>query len=293
MPSTEIPAATPVEVPSGKELLALVRRQVGLGPRCPGAPGHRALRELLAAQLEAACDERVTQEFRLELPWGAAACANLAGVIRCPSSAPPLLLGTHFDTRWLADREPDPARRGLPIPGANDGGSGTAVLLGLLPVLARLRREGRLEREVQLVFFDAEDVGGIAGLPFSLGARRWVRDFPLRRPGEALVLDMVGGRGMELDVDAHALGHPGSLRLTREVFALGRGLDGGVFRGRKLKAVISDHFPFLRAGVPSCLLIDLDYPEWHTQADLPEAMEGRSLATIAAVALRFLLRPPA
>jgi len=279
------------EAPAGAELLELVRRQVELGPRCPGAAGHRAAREWIAGRLAAAADEWACQEFQVELPWGPAECANLAGVFQARTpAAKPLLLGTHFDTRWIADREPEPARRGQPIPGANDGGSGTAIFLGLLPILARLA--GALPRDVQVVFFDAEDVGDIGGLPFSAGARRYARRPPLRLPGEVLILDMVGGRGLELDVDAHAFAHAPGLRLTREVFSLGRELDGRIFAGRKVKPVISDHFPFLQAGIPSCLLIDLDYPEWHTQGDLPDALADHSLATVAAVVLRFLLRPP-
>jgi hypothetical protein len=106
-----------------------------------------------------------------------------------------------------------------------------------------------------------------------------------------VVLDMVGGRNLELDVEAQCLEHPPSLELTRRVFAAGRQVDGAVFRGAKWKAIVSDHYPFLRAGIASCLLADLDYPEWHTQADLPAAMSERSLATISEALLRFLRGP--
>ena len=283
--------------PAREPLLELVRRQVELGPRFPGSESHRLLVRELAERLATHAGEVHTQSFRVDLPSGAVECSNLTGVFRGrrPASAgpaaPTLLLGTHFDTRLVADREPDPALRERPIPGANDGGSGTAVLLSLLPELARLSADGELAREVRVVFFDAEDVGGIGGLPFSLGAWKYARESPLPPPGEVLVLDMVGGSGLELDVDGHALGHAPSLELTRRVFASGRQADGGVFRGAKLKHVISDHYPFLRKGLASCLLIDLDYPEWHTQADLPSAMSERSLATIAAAVSRFLREP--
>ena len=102
---------------------------------------------------------------------------------------------------------------------------------------------------------------------------------------------MVGGRGLALDVEGQTLDHPPSLELTRRVFAAGRRVDAAVFRAAKLKSIISDHYPFLRMGIASCLLIDLDYPEWHTQADLPAALSERSLATVAAAVLRFLQEP--
>jgi len=281
---------------AGQPLLDLVRRQVDLGPRYPGSEAHRLLSCELAGRLEEHAAEAHRQRFTVRLPGGPAECGNLTGIFRPaeaerPPALPPLLLGTHFDTRLTADREPEQASRARPIPGANDGGSGTAILLSLLPELARLSAAQELDREVRVVFFDAEDVGGIGNLPFSLGAWRYAREPPLPPPGEVLVLDMVGGKGLELDLDGHCLDHPASLELTRRVFAAGRLTDAAAFRGAKVKRVICDHYPFLWSGIASCLLIDLDYPEWHTQADLPEAMSERSLATIAAAVLRFLQEP--
>jgi Zn-dependent M28 family amino/carboxypeptidase len=277
----------------GQPLLGLVRQQVRLGPRTPGSEAHQRLAQELRKQLEKHGAEVHRQPFSVRLPGGSVECANLTGIFR-PRQAggrapgPSLLLGTHFDTRLIADREPDPTLRDRPIPGANDGASGTAILLSLLPELQRLAASGELGREVRVVFFDAEDVGGIGGLPFSLGAWRYARESPLPPPGEVLVLDMVGGRGLELDLDGNSMDHPPSLELTRRVFDAGRLVDPAVFRGAKVKRVICDHYPFVWSGIASCLLIDLDYPEWHTQADLPDAMSERSLATVAATVLRCL-----
>lgn len=280
----------------GGPLLELVRWQVALGPRWPGSEAHRLLARELAERLEEHAAEVHRQAFCVRLPAGTAKCANLTGIFRpsSPTAAgrlPPLLVGTHFDTRLIADREPNPALRNRPIPGANDGGSGTAILLSLLPELSRMAASGELEREVRVVFFDAEDVGGIAGHPFSLGAWRYARYPPLPPPGEALILDMVGGRGLQLDVDAQVLEHRPSLELTLRVFAAGRIVDAGVFRGAKWKRIICDHYPFLRVGIAACLLIDLDYPEWHTHSDLPQAMSERCLATVSGAVMRFLREP--
>ncbi len=291
------PPAEPSAEPSAGPLLELVRFQVGLGPRCPGSEAHRSLVRELGRRLEEQAAEVHRQDFAVRLPDGSVECTNLTGVFRWrPANGParppaPLLLGTHFDTRLIADREPDASLRSRPIPGANDGGSGTAILLSLLPELARLAAAGRLQRDVRVVFFDAEDVGGLGGQPFALGAWHYARQPPLPPPGEVVVLDMVGGSGLELDVEEQALGHLPSLELTRRVFAAGRAVDGAAFRGAKGKAIISDHYPFLKEGIACCLLADLDYPEWHTQSDLPAAMSERSLATVAAALMRFLQEP--
>lgn len=263
----------------------LVRMQVELGPRVPGTAAHDGLAGRLHAALAAHAPRAFRQEFEVPFRGGRLACANLVGLFPCAGQPRegPLLLGTHYDTRPRADREPDPRLREVPIPGANDGGSGTAVLLHLLPRLAGLR----LRRDLLVAFFDAEDLGNIDGRPFSIGAAH-LAAHPVagREPSDVIVLDMVGGEGMVLDLDAFSLSHPPSRRLTADVFGLGAARGFAPFCGDKpnrLKAIESDHYPFLRRGIASCILIDIDYPQWHTQADLPGSVSPASLAVTAGV----------
>jgi glutaminyl-peptide cyclotransferase len=273
-----------------------VEEQVRLGPRVPGSAPHDLLAGLLEQRLRAHTRETVCQEFSVEFLGARLACANILGVFR--SKAPegprrlPLLIGTHYDTRPRADRETDPALREHPIPGANDGGSGTAVLQRLLPWLA----DRELDRDVAVAFFDAEDLGDIDGMEFSIGADHCAAH-PLRGflPAEVVALDMVGGADMVFDVDAHCMAHPGSRLLTAELFRLGVSAGWGPFvrdKPGRLKHIVSDHYPFLKRGVPSCILIDIDYPQWHTQADDLEAISGESLAVTEAAIELFLSRTP-
>ena len=137
---------------------------------------------------------------------------------------------------------------------------------------------------VAVAFLDAEDLGNIDGNEFALGAA-WLAGHPVKdfSPSEAVILDMVGGRDMVLDIDAHILQHGPSRLLTTAVFRIGTSRGWLPFAGdkpRRLKLIISDHTPFARAGVAACLLIDIDYPQWHTQADLPAAMSEASLGII-------------
>jgi hypothetical protein len=267
----------------------LVRWQVGFGHRYPGTDGHAAFREALGERLDDTGLPLYRQEFDLRFRRRKCACTNF--IVHVAGSEPaergPLLIGTHFDTRPIADRETDPGLRDQPIAGANDGGSGTAVLLHLLGTF----KDHRPNRDLLLVFFDAEDVGNLEGYEFSMGARYLAANplpFP---PMQVLILDMIGGRDMVLDVDAHALNHEPSLQLTREVFSVANNLGARPFTARKpnkIKYIICDHSPFLAAGIPSCILIDIDYPEWHTQRDRPEAMSGESMALVEDVILSWL-----
>jgi glutaminyl-peptide cyclotransferase len=288
--------------PAGpRGLMSLVRMQTSLGPRVPGSEAHDRLRDVIQSRLESSADATRVQRFRATFGGRTVECANIAGFFGAKATAAAgisrrrsgaLLLGTHYDTRPRADRERDPVKRENPIPGANDGGSGTAILLDLLGKLG----ESELKRDVAVVFFDAEDLGNIDGNQFSLGAE-YLASHPLDGfPGisEVLVLDMVGGRDMILDIDANAMRHEESFELTRRVFEAGEGIGGEPFlrskRGR-VKCIVCDHWPFLRRGIPSCILIDIDYPEWHTHDDLPEAMSERSLCVIEEAISLFLTRP--
>ena len=279
--------------------MRLVEDQVNLGPRVPGTGPHDALAHLLEERLRDHGADITVQGFPVQFRGALLSCRNVVGVFRAADEvgdAPgaPLLLGTHYDTRIRADREPDPGRRELPIPGANDGGSGTAVLLHMLPRLSRKS----LACDVAVAFLDAEDLGNIDGKDFALGAE-WLAGHPLEgwAPQEAVILDMVGGKDMVFDIDAHILSHPSSRRLTTELFSTGLSQGWQPFvRDKKdrLKYIISDHTPFFRRGIPACILIDIDYPQWHTQADLPDAMSAESLGVTEEALWLFLTsRQPA
>jgi glutaminyl-peptide cyclotransferase len=276
----------------GQAMHGLVRMQTGLGPRVPGSGAHDELAGRLEQALARQAPRALRQEFTVAFRGARLRCANLVGIFPAAGepTGGPLLLGTHYDTRPRADREPDPALREVPIPGANDGGSGTAVLLHMLDWLAARQ----FTRDVLVAFFDAEDLGNIDGKPFSLGAAH-LAAHPVggRAPEEVVVLDMVGGEGMVLDLDAFSLSHPPSRRLTAAVFGLGASQGFRPFAADKpgrLKAIESDHYPFLRRGTASCILIDIDYPQWHTQADLPEAVSPASLAVTREALSLFLSR---
>jgi hypothetical protein len=276
--------------------MELVRWQLGFGSRCPGSESHERFRRALQARLVPLVDRVWTQSFSLKIRSRTVECCNTVGWLgagRSSTSAEvgeaPLLLGTHFDTRLRADREPDEKLRERPIPGANDGGSGTAVLLHLLERLS-VAPPGR---DLLFAFFDAEDVGDIDGHPFGVGARVFAADPLPRMPAEVVILDMVGGRNLNLDIDRHTEHYSASRRLTEELWQVARGLGVEAFcreKPQKRKYVICDHTPFLLRGIPSCVLIDIDYPQWHTQQDLPAAMSGSSMAAVEEVLLAWLHR---
>jgi Zn-dependent M28 family amino/carboxypeptidase len=187
---------------------------------------------------------------------------SLQNVLASKGSGPPLLIGAHYDTRRVADLDPDPGQRGQPITGANDGASGVAVLLEL----ARVLDVDRLPYEVVLTFFDAEDQGGSAGWEWFVGSSRVAEQMAAdhREDFAGLVLlDMIG------DLDQRVCRAADSTQsIADPLFAAATQLGYAQWLPSECRYHVSDdHTPFLNRGLPAVDLIDFDYQYWHTLAD--------------------------
>ena len=177
---------------------------------------------------------------------------NLAGR---RGAGPVVILGAHYDSRRRADRnslEPD-----LPVPGADDGASGVAVLLEL----ARALDFEQADRQVWLVFFDAEDNGRLDGWDWCVGSRQFaefVRQEKERGTEfEAMVLvDMVGDADPRFPMEGYS---DPALAETLWSAAADLGYADAFPRTRGM-SIIDDHLPFRDLGIPSVDIIDFDYP---------------------------------
>ena len=285
-------ASAPRYPVDGARLHARVVRQVGMGPRVPRTPGHAAVVAWLNAELgrlgarvevQAFPDTVAGQtlEVRNVRAWFPAAGRRDGGPPRR------LLLAAHYDTRPWSDQDPDASRRSLPIAGANDGGSGVAVLLEIAELLSR--RPAPVE--VELAFFDCEDQGREAHPEeYSRGARGYARRLGADRQVAAFLFDMVGDRDLGIYPEGYSSAHAANLvamvwegaRLTGA-----RGFQEGIRHN-----VVDDHIPLIEAGLPTVDIIDLDYPAWHTQADRPDQVSPESLAQVARVAAWLVYDSP-
>lgn len=272
----------------GRRALELVRRQTELGIRAPGTVGHEravALFEELLVELGLAV---TLQGWTVPLslaPGGVAQLTNVLARIPGRQPGPSTLVATHYDTRWIADNDPDPRRRGQPIPGANDGGSGSAVQLEL----ARLLCHRAPRHDVILGFMDGEDLGDIEGHEYALGSAHMAANPGALQPDQVIALDMVGGDQMRLNLELNSLLHdPRAARLMSELFARGRQLELAPFSDSEPRMIRSDHWPWIEAGVPAVLLIDIDYPWWHTHQDTLDHCSPDSLEAVGRVLLEQL-----
>src|SRR5207248_3490460 len=112
----------------GNRAFDLLKKQVAFGPRVAGRPSYVACRDFLLQSLKQSADQASLQEFTGTFEGKPIPMANLIARWK-PKGAGGVLLCAHWDTRPRADQEQNPALQRQPIPGANDGASGVAVLL--------------------------------------------------------------------------------------------------------------------------------------------------------------------
>jgi Zn-dependent M28 family amino/carboxypeptidase len=234
-----------------------------MGPRVPGTDGHAQIQEWIERELvEAGWQVEIQESEALGHP-----IENI--VVRRTDEPPQIILGAHYDTRMYADSDPDPAQHTNPVPGANDGASGVAVLLEL----ARSLPEQTVP--VWLVFFDAEDNGRIEGWDWILGSREFVANNP-DPPRAAIIVDMIGDADLNIYKEQNS-----NPELTDEIWGVARKLGyESKFIPEYKHSMLDDHTPFVQAGIPAVDIIDFDYPYWHTVQDTPDKVSAESLDAV-------------
>ena len=244
--------------------------QCQLGPRVPGSTASRKTGEYILRELRRAGWQTERQEFTYR-------GVELQNVIGRKGKGPLVIVGAHYDCRAHADR--DPTDRRAPVPGANDGASGVAVLLEL----ARSLDANRLHNEVWLAFFDAEDQGDIDGWPWSVGARQVAANLT-QRPEFVIVVDMVGDKDQQLHWEWMS-----TRWLSERVWALAAEMGYQTHFVPDYKhSITDDHVPFLERALPAIDIIDFDYPPWHTTDDTPDKVSAASLERVGRVLERLL-----
>lgn len=269
----------------GEAAFTLIETQCSFGPRNPGGPGHEAMLEWLVATLRSRADAVSVQRFVVAAPAGNVELTNVIASFR-PDERERVLLCAHWDTRAVAERDPDPAKRETPIAGANDGASGVAVLLELARVMAaRGPAVG-----VDLVFFDGEDGGDGGGLgEWCLGSSYYAAHLGEYSPRYAVVIDMVGDADLGIPKEPNSLSAaPG---VVERVWEAARAVGAESFGERSGPAMYDDHVPLIRGGIPAIVVIDPHYRYWHTVEDTPDKCSASSLAEVGAVVVRLVYHP--
>lgn len=173
---------------------ANVKKQVDFGTRVTGSEGHKKAQEWFIEKFKSYGAEVEVQKFDANFHYGnKAKAANIIARFN-PNHPKKVIIAAHYDTRYMAEKDSDPAMKNKPIDGADDGASGVAVILEL----ARLLNKYPIDLGVDLVLFDAEDNGDEAGGDESwcLGSQYWSKQAAANRykADFGILLDLVGAK---------------------------------------------------------------------------------------------------
>ena len=270
--------ALPVD---GARALARVKLQVEMGPRIAGTPGDAKLREWIVSEATR-LGGRVERQAFVDSSLGRAIALENIIVHYGPANGRRILFCAHFDSRPWCDQDPDSTWHDQPMPAANDGGSGVAVLFEL----AELMHRKAPPLGVDLVFFDGEDLGtDKKPEDFCLGSKGYAKRLPPQgdgaRPIAGFLLDMVGDRDLGIWSERSSADRASNLAVL--VSEAARASEAPHFHAQVRWNITDDHIPLLDAGLPTVDLIDFDYPAWHTHRDLPDQVSAASLAEVARV----------
>jgi glutaminyl-peptide cyclotransferase len=277
---------------SGPQAMAHLEKICDLGPRISGSPGMTAQRTLLVTHFRAAGARVTGQAFKTEdRRTGKPVHMENLIVEWHAERKERVLIGVHYDTRPFPDRDPvDPQGTFL---GANDGGSGVAVLMELACFMPAL--SGPVG--VDFVCFDAEEYVFGPREPYCLGstyfARRYVADRRadprLHRYRAGVILDMVADKDLQIWQEQQSVMWPDTQPIVAELWGVAARLGVREFVPRPKYTVQDDHVPLrMIAKIPTCDIIDFDYPAWHTTADTPANCAPESLQAVGRVTLAWL-----
>jgi Zn-dependent M28 family amino/carboxypeptidase len=245
--------------------------------------------EWLERELRARADSVEVQAFAHVTAAGdTLALRNIIARFR-PSDPNRILYVTHWDTRPEAEKDPDSSKRHQPIPGANDGASGTALLLEVADAL----KKAPPAVGVDLLFVDGEDYGSFEADSMKdvlIGARYFARHLPTGyRPLFAVLWDMVGGRDQQIYEEGYSLER--APEVVERVWSTAEELHlGAMFRPMNGGYITDDHVPLQEAGIRAIDVIGFEnYRAWHhTMEDTPDKVSEASLADVGRLALALL-----
>ena len=275
---------------AGAQAMSYVENQMAFGPRVPNSEGHRRTGDWILERLRMTADSVWEQPFLHVTEDGdTLRLRNLCGKFR-PEQAERVLYVAHWDTRPRADRSANLGAQRLPVPGANDGASGVAVLLAIADALALLPPV----YGVDLLFVDGEDYGdfGVAD-DVLLGSRYYAEHLEPEVPNPlfAVVWDMVGDSDLTIYQEYNSL--RGAPEVVQRVWAQAEELGyERIFRQERGRMITDDHVPLLDVGIRAIDVIDLDYGPnngyWHTLEDTVDKLSVESLQVVGDVALALL-----
>jgi len=302
--TTNVPAVEKprVKVPSFNKdsAFVFVEKQLEFGPRVPGSESHAACRDWMIELFESYGAEVIQQDFLATIYTGQSLeSSNIIAQFN-PKHKERVILSAHWDTRFIAEEDSDKSRREDPIPGADDGASGVAVLLEI----GRLLGQNPIDLGVDIILWDAEDQGERGGNQNSertwcLGSQHWSlnKHDKKYKANYGINLDMVGAKNPRFGKDAISMYY--APIVMNKVWKLGQSMGySDMFVNEDTGGLVDDHKVICEmAGIPMIDIINQPtttktnfVPHWHTHGDDISVIDKRSLKAVGQVVLATIYK---
>lgn len=271
----------------GQRAFVFLEKQCEFGPRPPGSDAHRKTQAYLFTELKKYTDTVTLQPYTSEVDTfddpPQRKTLHMDNIIAEFGSnhRETLLLAAHWDTRPCADRDPNVERQLEPILGANDGASGVAVLLEI----ARILKERPPPRRIIIILFDGEDYGKTSDQMF-LGSRYFAKNMGKWKPDYGILLDMIGDKDLQIPIEKFSW--QANSGLASAIWRRAEELGLAPFQRKLGPAVMDDHVPLIRAGIPMVNIIDFTYPHWHTLEDTVDKCSPKSLEVVGKLVVSII-----
>jgi hypothetical protein len=284
--------AVPVNPLDAERAYGYLKEICAIGPRKSGSEGMKKQQALVQAHFEKLGGKVSYQHFLANNPLGGEKVRMANMIVEWhPERKERILLAAHYDTRPLPDNDLDPTKRrnGLFI-GANDGGSGVALLMELAHLMPKLDTNMGVDFALldgeELVYVERRD-------PYCLGSQWFAKQYAEKPPQHkyrwGIVLDMVGDADLHIYQEKLSVTWRDTRPLVNEIWATAGKLGVKEFIPRIGYEVNDDHVPLRGTGrIPTCDIIDFIYPAWHTTDDTPQRCAGSSLAKVGWVVYEWL-----
>ena len=274
----------------GDAALKYAGTQVGFGPRVPGTPAWQQGGDWIVAQMHARADTVIEQRWMHKLANGDSISMRNVIARWNPKATDRILYLTHWDSRPIAESESDPAKRKMPIPGANDGASG----VGLFVALGDLFKKTPPNVGVDLLFVDGEDYGDFNAEPDAdvlIGSRYFAKHLPSPdySPVFGVLWDMIGDKDLQIYQEQNSMARAPEVvaRVWQTAADLGH---AQYFIPDPKYSITDDHIPLLEVGLHVIDVIDIQYPDHHKLSDTMDKISAQSLSTVGDVAAALVYR---
>jgi len=286
--------------------MAYTKQTVDFGPRVPGTPAHEKTADWIIAEMKKRTDSVTVQSWTQTTKKGEKLPMRNILARFNPAATQRVLYLTHWDTRPVADDDPNFGNKTLPFPGANDGASG----VGLFMALGDVFKKTPPSVGVDLLFVDGEDWGAFdsdstGAYPDALFGSQYFADHlpsPSYKPLYGVLFDMIADADLQIYQEANSVQQ--APEVVTKVWSAASELGyGNYFLTQVGVNITDDHMPLLRKGLHVIDVIDLQYgpmpagytpttqpsPNYHhTMQDTMDKLSAKSFQIVGDVAVTLV-----